>query len=163
MMNYYDDIKNDILEAIEEDENVKEILYSGNCKDTIIEDLIDYLMDCDYVTGNGRGSYYCNSYKARKQCYNFFRDVFEALKEYRYDEELANFKTFVNLVEEGYIDVENMALKYEVLNEADEYERDYISYIFEEIERLSFKTIDVITRCYLLNEVLTDVVEAILK
>ena len=159
MMNYYDEIKNDILEAIEEDENVKEILYSGNCKDTIIEDLIDYLMDCDYVTGNGRGSYYCNSYKARKQCYNYSSDVREALEMLGCEGKLELFKIFEDLADEGYINIYTMEINDGIFEEEEEETRYYL----EKIEGLDFETIDVITRCYLLNEVLTDVVEAILK
>ena len=162
-MNYYDEIKNDVMEVLEEDTNAKDILYSGEDKDTIIEDLNDYLFNCDYVTGNASGSYYFNSWKARQQCYNFASDVREVLEKYDgYERKLKLFKEFEELADEGYIDVDTMTLDYEVLNEANEDEKYYITYIFEEIEELNFETLDVITRCYMLNEVLSDVLNEIL-
>jgi hypothetical protein len=163
MLNYYDEIKNDILEVLEEDEGAKNILHSESCKDAIIDKLTDYLINCDRVTGNLSGSYYCNSYKSRKHCYNYFRDVFEALEEYDYKKELEKFKTFVSLVEEGYLNIENMTLDYDLLEEVDENEKYFAFYALEEIEDLNFETLDVITRCYKLYEVVADVVEDFLK
>jgi hypothetical protein len=163
MLNYYDEVKNDILEVLEEDEGAKNILHSESCKDAIIDSLGDYLINCDGVTGNLSGSYYCSSYKSRKHCYNYFRDVFEALEEYEYNSKLEKFKTFVSLVEYGYLNIENMTLDYEILDEVDEDERYSIFYAFEEIEGLDFESIDVITRCYKLYEVVADVVEEFLK
>jgi hypothetical protein len=159
MLSYYDEVKNDILEVLEEDECAKNILHSESCKDSIIDNLTDYLIDCDGVTGNLSGSYYCSSYKSRKHCYNYFRDVFEALEEYDYNLKLEKFKTFVSLVEEGYLNIENMTLDNEILDEVDEDERYCAFYAFEEIEGLNFETIDVITRCHKLYEVVSDVVK----
>lgn len=158
MLNYYDEIKEAVLEEIEEEESVKDILKSGDCKDEIIENLIDYFWISDSVTGNASGSYYMSSYKSRKHCYNYFRDVEEALAEFGYDTELQEFKTFVNLVEEGYLNIENMTLDGEVLEEVDDDERCYAFYALEEMEDLNFETLDVITRCYMLSSVLNDVV-----
>ena len=155
MMNYYDEIKNDILEAIEEDENVKEILYSGDCKDTIFENLYDYLFDCDYVTGNGSGSYYFNNWEARQQCYNFASDVKEALEGYEYGGKLELFKIFESLADEGYLNVDTMKISDDISEE----EEEDTYYYLEEIEGLDFEILDVITRCYFLNEVLSDVLD----
>lgn len=163
MLNYYDEIKEAILEVLEEDAEVRNILYSENDEDTIIEKLVDYLFNCDYVTGNASGTYYFSSYESRKHCYNYFRDVFEALEEFCYNSELTKFKTFVNLVEEGYLNIENMTLDYELLNEIGEDEKYAILYDFEEIENLNFETLDVITRCYMASEVVSSVVKNFLK
>ena len=162
MMNYYDEIKNDIMEALEEEE-YKEIIKQSEDKDDAFYQLEDRFFIKDSITGNASGSYYFNSYKARLQCYNYFRNVEEALEEYGYNKDLQNFKTFVNLVEEGYLNIDTMALDYELINEVlDEDEASEIYYLFEEIESLDFETIDVITRCYMLNEVLSDVLDAML-
>lgn len=158
MMNYYDELKNDVLEALEEEE-YKEIINQEKNKNDVYCELEDRFLVNDAITGNASGSYYFSSYKARKHCYSFFRDVFEALEEYGYEKELELFKTFVALVEEGYIDVENMTLDDELLEEVGEDERDLIECEFEEIEGLSFETLDVITRCYFLSSVLSDVLD----
>jgi len=163
MLNYYDEIKNDIFAVLEEDKEVKNILQSEDDKDTIVENLVDYFWTCDSVTGNASRSYYCSSYKARIHCYNYFRDVFEALKEFGYNKELEKFKTFVNLVEEGYLNIENMTLNYALLDEVDEDEKYYAFYALEETEDLDFEVLDVTTRCYMLSEVLSNVLENFLK
>lgn len=162
MLNYYDEIKNDILQALEEEEN-KEIIEQAEDKNEAYEKLHDRFFVEDSITGNASGSYYCNAYKARKQCYNFFRDVEEALEEFGYNKELQNFKTFVSLVEEGYLNIENMTLNYELLDEVDEDEICFAFYALEEMVDLSFETLDVITRCYMLSRVLTNVLDSILK
>jgi hypothetical protein len=151
MLNYYDEIKNDILEVLEEDEGAKNILHSENCKDAIIENLTDYLIDCDGVTGNLSGSYYCNSYKARIQCYNYASDVREALEVFGYEKELAEFKFFEALADEGCINVDTMKIDDDALIGL------YI------IDDLDFESLDVITRCYKLYEVVTKIVENFLK
>lgn len=156
MLNYYDEIRNNILEALEEEE-YKELINQANNKDDIFYKLEDRFFVDDAITGNASGSYYMNSYDSRKHCYNFFRDVFESLEEYGYNKELEDFKTFVALVEEGYLDIEDMTLDEELLREIDEEEKDCILYAFEEVEKINFETLDVITRCYYLTSVLCDV------
>jgi hypothetical protein len=151
MLNYYDEIKNDILEVLEEDEGAKNILHSESCKDAIIDKLTDYLINCDGVTGNLSSSYYCNSKKARIQCYNYASDVREALEEYGYKKEFEAFKFFEALADEGCLDVDTMKIDDDALIGL------YI------IEGLDFETLDVITRCYKLYEVVADVVEDFLK
>ena len=160
MLNYYDELKNDIMEVLE-DEYSKEILKENkDMQDTIYDYLLDYLIENDSVTGNRSSSYYMNSYDSRKHCYNYFRDVFEALGDYGYNKELEKFEIFVGLVEEGYLDIENMTLDDELLNEIDEDEKHSILYAFEEeVEWLNFETLDVITRCYLMPQVLWDILD----
>jgi hypothetical protein len=159
MLNYYDEIKNDVMEVLEEDEDVRNILHFESCRDAIIDRLTDYLTDCDAVTGNLSGSYYFNSKKARIQCYNYASDVREALEMYGYTKKLEKFKIFETLVDAGYIDVEDMDFDNEILEDVGEDERYYIFYALEEIEELDFETLDVITRCYKLYEVVSDVVK----
>jgi hypothetical protein len=151
MLCYYNEVKNDIMEVLENSQEAKNILYSESCRDAIIDKLTDYLIDCDDVTGNGSGSYYCNAYKARKQCYNYASDVREALEVFGYKEELEAFKFFEALADEGYIDVDTMKIDDDALIGL------YI------INDLSFESIDVITRCYKLYEVVADIVENFLK
>lgn len=158
MLNYYDELKNDIIEALKYD--YTEILESAN-KEDAYHQLEEILFIEDSITGNASGSYYFNTYKSRKHCYNYFRDVFEALEEYGYEKELTNFKTFVSLVEEGYLNIENMTLNDDILEKVDEDERCFAFYTLEDIEELNFETLDVITRCYMLSKVLTDVLDAI--
>ena len=162
MLNYYDELKNDIMEVLEDEYSKENIFLKENKdmpKDTIYDYLLDYLIENDSVTGNGSGSYYMNSYDSRKHCYNYFRDVFEALGDYGYNKELEKFKIFVGLVEEGYLNIENMTLDDEILEEEDEYEKYSILYAFEEVEELNFEVLDVITRCYLMPQVLWDILD----
>lgn len=158
MLNYYDEIKEAVIEVLEEEEEVKNILQSENSKDTIVANLVDYLFDWDSITGNASCSYYCSSYKSRKHCYYYFRDVFEALEAYGYTRDLELFKIFVSLVEEGYVDVDTMKIKDDIFYEE---EKKYLLDIVnnaEEIKELDFEKLDVITRCYMLSSVLNDVV-----
>lgn len=157
MLNYYDEIKEAVIEALEEEE-VKNIINQAKNKDDVYYDLYERFFVDDAITGNASGSYYMNSYESRKHCYNFFRDVFEALEDYDYKKELENFKTFVNLVEAGYLNIEDMTINYDILEDEDEDESCYVSYALEEIENLNFEKLDVITRCYMLSSVLNDVV-----
>ena len=51
-----------------------------------------------------------------------------------------------------------MALDYELIDEElNEDGKSEIYYLFEEIEGLDFEVLDVITRCYFLSSVLSDV------
>ena len=158
MLNYYNELKNDILEVLE-DKYSDEYLYLQENKDLPKDDIFDYLYDAllinDSVTGNLSGSYYFSSYKSREHCYEFFRNVEEALEEFGYNIVLQKFKTFVRLTEEGYLDIENMTLK----DKDDDYGYEDLLYSFEEIEDLNFETIDVITRCHELSVVLSDVLD----
>lgn len=159
MLNYYDEIKNDILAALEEEEEYKKIIAEAEDKEDAYYKLEDVLFMDDAITGNASGSYYFSSYKSRKHCYSFFRDVFEALEEYGYEKELKNFKTFVSLVEEGYLNIENMSINYELLNEVDEDEQYFVFYVLDELEGIDFEKLDVITRCHHLSSVLDVVLD----
>lgn len=158
-LNYYDELKNDIEEALKYD--YAEVLENAENKEDAYYQLEDIFFVKDSITGNASGSYYFNSYESRKHCYNYFNDVFEALEEYGYNFELEKFKTFVDLIEEGYLNIENMTLNDDILEEVDEDERCYAFYALEEVEELSFETLDVITRCYYLGSALGDVLDAI--
>lgn len=158
MLNYYDEIKNDILEALEEEE-YKKIIKQAENKENAYYKLENRFFIKDSITGNVSGSYYFCTYKARKHCYNFFRDVFEALEEFGYNKELESFKTFVSLVEEGYLNIENMTLNYELLDEVDDDERCYAFYALEELAGIDFEKLDVITRCYMLGNVLSEILD----
>jgi hypothetical protein len=163
MLNYYDEIKNDILAILEDDKEASNILQSEDDEDTIVENLVDYFWTCDSVTGNASGSYYCSSYKARIHCYNYACDVREALESYGYAEKLEIFKTFEFLVDEGYIDIDTMTINDDVFYEEESGYRWCIINDFEAIKELDFETIDVITRCYKLYEVIYNIVENFLK
>jgi len=163
MLNYYDEIKNDILAVLEEDEEASNILQSEDDKDTIVENLVDYFWTCDSVTGNVSRSYYGSSYKARIHCYNYACDVREALKSYGYTEKLEIFKTFESLVDEGYIDIDTMTINDDAFYEEESEYRWCIISDFEVIKELNFEIIDVITRCYILYEVIYNIVENFLK
>ena len=160
-MNYYDEIRNDVMGVLEEDTNAKDILFSGNDKDTIFEDLYDYLMDCDYVTGNASRSYYMNAYDARQQCYNFACDVREALEAYGYEGKLELFKKFESLADEGYINVDAMKINDDAFCEDEGAYYWCAENDLERVKELDFEALDVITRCYFLNEVLSDVLDEI--
>lgn len=65
MMNYYDEIKEAILEALKEDE-YKEIIEQAEDKDEVYYELEDRFFVMDRITGNASGSYYFSSYKSKK-------------------------------------------------------------------------------------------------
>lgn len=153
MFNYYDELKLDIFDALEEEEN-KEIIEQARNKDDAYDELYDKFVIDDSITGNASGSYYCNSWSARHQCYNFSRDVIEALEKFGYKEELELFKMFEELVDVNYINIDTMEINYDIYFE--EEEEDTYRWYFEEIENLSFEKLDVITRCYFLSIVLWD-------
>lgn len=71
-MAYFDDVKQDALEAIED------------CVDyyDTYEEFIDSLWVNDSVTGNGSGSYYFNSYKAKKRVLEAFNEDDAIFAEY---------------------------------------------------------------------------------
>ena len=65
--NYYEAVKRDVKEYIENEINMNEWDEPEELKDKLIDDLwID-----DSVTGNASGSYYCNAWKAEEAlCHN---------------------------------------------------------------------------------------------
>lgn len=65
--NYREAVKSDILDYINNNIDFKDF----NDLDELEEHLNDTLWDNDSVTGNGSGSYYCNSYAAEEAiCHN---------------------------------------------------------------------------------------------
>lgn len=156
-MTYYNEVKEDILEAMEDD-YIREVLEDYTNADDAYEKIYD-LLDND-VTGNIDGSYYCSSYKARQQAYNFSSEVIEALEFYGcYEEELEKFKIFELSADAGYINVENMTLNYDYLEDIEEEEKEIIQYDFEEVSDLNFEALDVITRSYFFSSLLYEVLE----
>lgn len=159
MLNYYDEMKNDIMEAIKYD--YTNVLENAIDKEDAFEILEEIFFVSDGITGNASGSYYFNSYESRKHCYNYSNNVKIALKDFGYTKMLEKFKRFEVACDYGYIDVENMEIDSDIFNELDEYDKEDVLEAWEEIQGLNFETIDVITRCYVLNEVLTDVLDEI--
>ena len=156
MLNYYDELKLDILDALEEEEN-KQLIEQAKNKNDAYDELYDRFVIDDSITGNASGSYYCNSLSARHQCYNFSGDVCEALEGFGYKEELELFKMFEELVDVNYINIDTMEINYDIYFE--EEEEDTYRWYFEEIENLDFEKLDVITRCYFLSIVLRDALD----
>ena len=62
MYNYLEAMKSDIMDYIHNEVNTNE--YAD--RDELEESLNNDLWTVDSVTGNGSGSYYCNSYKSMK-------------------------------------------------------------------------------------------------
>lgn len=82
MYNYYEAVKNDVREYIENEINLNE--WKGN-RERLEEKLNDDLWTCDSVTGNASGSYTFNTWKAEENlCHNL--DLLEeALDEFGSD------------------------------------------------------------------------------
>lgn len=82
MYNYYEAVKDDVREYIENEINLNE--WKGN-REGLEEKLNDDLWTCDSVTGNGSGSYTFNAWKAEENlCHNL--DLLEeALDEFGSD------------------------------------------------------------------------------
>lgn len=82
MYNYYETVKDDVREYIENEINLNE--WRGN-REGLEEKLNDDLWTCDSVTGNASGSYTFNTWKAEENlCHNL--DLLEeALDEFGSD------------------------------------------------------------------------------
>ena len=134
MMNYYDKI----LKILKNDKEVKNFLASER---TIREELdfSEYLEAKADVVGS------CNSEEqARKNCFQNAEEVSIALS-WGYPEELETFEAFVELVEEGYININTLELTLEVWLEYD-FNRQYIISAFEKIKGLSFRALETIAK-----------------
>lgn len=83
--NYLESIKEDVKNYIEE--NKENESYDFNNKEEVKQLLFDDLWIEDSVTGNGSGSYYCNSYKARESLQGNEDLLIEALEEFGNDAE----------------------------------------------------------------------------
>ena len=71
--NYYEAVKNDVLNYINNEIDIKEALEEANNNiDELYENLHEALWVNDAVTGNGSGSYTFNTYRAEEYlCHNF--------------------------------------------------------------------------------------------
>lgn len=83
--NYLESMKEDIKNYIEE--NKESESYDWDNLEEVKELLYDDLWIDDSVTGNGSGSYYCNSYKARESLAGNEDLLVEALEEFGNDAE----------------------------------------------------------------------------
>lgn len=82
---YLKNIKEDVKNYIEE--NKENESYNFNDKEEVKQLLYDDLWIDDSVTGNGSGSYYCNSYEARESLQGNEDLLIEALEEFGNDAE----------------------------------------------------------------------------
>ena len=85
--NYYEAMKEDILEYISENYTQEECLEKLQDKDTFYEELNDDLWVCDSVTGNASGSYTFNTYKAKEYVEDNLDILKEALSEFGVEHE----------------------------------------------------------------------------
>lgn len=83
--NYLESMKEDIKNYIEENKDNES--YNWDNLEEVKELLYDDLWIDDSVTGNGSGSYYCNSYKARESLAGNEDLLVEALEEFGNDAE----------------------------------------------------------------------------
>lgn len=83
--NYLENIKEDVKNYIEENKDNES--YNFNNIDEVRNLLYDDLWVDDAVTGNGSGSYYCNSYKAREALNGNEDLLVDALEEFGNDAE----------------------------------------------------------------------------
>lgn len=83
--NYLENVKEDVKNYIEE--NKENESYNFNDEEELKQLLFNDLWIDDSVTGNGSGSYYCNSYKARESVQGNEDLLIEALEEFGNDAE----------------------------------------------------------------------------
>lgn len=111
---------------------------------------------CEYLEQKADVVGSCNSEEqARKNCFQNAEEVSIALS-WGYSEELETFEAFVELVEEGYININTLELTLEVWLEHD-FNRQYILSVFEKIKDLSFQALETITKRNLVFRVLIDI------
>ena len=82
MYNYNEAITADILDYIRENYTEEEIAEQMTDRDTWEDCLRDDLWCVDGVTGNGSGSYYCDSYRAEEAIAHNWDLLNEALQEF---------------------------------------------------------------------------------
>ena len=82
MYNYYSEMKDDILNAIEENYTADELECKMMDRERFYEKLCDELWIDDSVTGNASGSYWCNSYRAQECLWGNEELLVEALDEF---------------------------------------------------------------------------------
>lgn len=77
--NYYQAVKDDVLDYIENEINLDD--YKGR-RDELEDELNDILFTSDYVTGNGSGSYTFNTYDAEENIAHNLELLNEALQKF---------------------------------------------------------------------------------
>ena len=83
MYNYYENVKEDLKEAIPEYKEYSKIEnWNEENRDEIWEEIFDTAWTDDSVTGNGSGSYYFNSYKSGQALAGNFDLLKEAIEEF---------------------------------------------------------------------------------
>lgn len=90
--NYFEEVKNAVAEWIDDNFDFED--YRGD-RDGAEQFLYDELFCDDSVTGNGSGSYYCNSHESKEAVLHDMDTVKEALKEFCVDAETIGEK-FLN-------------------------------------------------------------------
>lgn len=130
--------RDEVSEILKNDEEVKNFL---EAKKTIREELdfSEYLETRVDVVGS------CNSEEqARKNCFKNAEAVSIALS-WGHQEALEIFESFVELVEEGYLNINTLELTLDVWVEHN-FNRQYIISAFEKIKDLSFRALETITK-----------------
>lgn len=90
MYNYYENVKEDLREAIPEYKEYSDIeKWNEENRDDIWEEVFDTAWTDDSVTGNGSGSYFFNSYKSGQALAGNFDLLKEAIEEFGGDIESA--------------------------------------------------------------------------
>lgn len=83
MYNYYENVKEDLKEALEEYREYSNIeKWNEENRDEIWEEVYDIAWTDDSVTGNGSGSYFFNSYKSGQALADNFDLLKEAIEEF---------------------------------------------------------------------------------
>ena len=84
--NYYEAVKNDVLDYINNEIDLQEALVEANNDiDILSENLHDVLFVTDSVTGNASGSYTFSTYQAEEYLCHNFELLSEALAEFGCD------------------------------------------------------------------------------
>lgn len=82
MYDYREAVKSDILDYIEENYTAEEIREELADRGEWEQRLNDDLWNCDSVTGNASGSYYCNAWRAEESICHNWDLLFDALLEF---------------------------------------------------------------------------------
>ena len=143
-MTYYEGI----AEILKNDEEVKNFLASE--KTTREElDFAEYLEARADIVGSH------NQEEARKNCFQNQKEVSIALS-WGHQEALELFEAFVELVKEGYLDINTLELTLGVWLEHD-FNRQYILGVYEGIKGLDFQALETITKRNIVFGALMDI------
>ena len=143
MRTYYEEIK----EILKNDKEVKNFLASvRKIREEL--DFSEHLEQRVDIVGSH------NQEEARRNVLKNQDEVWIALS-WGHQEALELFEAFVDLVEEGYLDINKMELTLESWLEHD-FNRQYIISMFEKIKVLNFQALETITKRNLIFKVLID-------